>query len=437
MDASERSKPRHAAIQSGEESPQSQSCRLTSRYIFPGDGPPIEHGTLEITGGIVSAVHNRRDSSALDLGNAAIIPGLVNAHTHLEFSDLPSPIPPPVPFTDWVRGVVAYRRARSGSVAGIIQRGLEESLRAGTVCVGEIATAEASIVAFRSAKGRPFAERKATMAPHEVVFRELLGFAPENVEPQLAVARSFLDAETDWQSVLRRPDDDRVQFGLSPHAPYSVHPELFAKVAALAAERNVPLAVHLAETREELEFLDRGTGPLAAMLRAFGAWSDGVVSPGTRALDYLRLLERAPRVAVVHGNYLADDELEFLSRCENFSLVYCPRTHAYFRHEKHPWRKLLASGGNVAVGTDSRASNPDLSLWGELCFLRQSHPEMRDVDLLRLGTVNGAAALGLPGQCGSLHPGRSADLAVVELRGDGLFHEGNRIASVMIGGRWL
>jgi len=444
MDVSERRTPQGAPIQSGEESPHSEGCRLTARYIFPGDAPPIEDGTLEITGGVVTALHDRRDSSAVDLGNAAIIPGLVNAHTHLEFSDLASPIAPPVPFADWIRGIVAYRRARSGNVVEVILRGLEESLRAGTTCLGEIATADTS---------QGFSEIPGICeGPRGVVFRELLGFGPEHVEPQLAVARSFLvgqafQPDPDGRKTSQRvdqagkpdlrdqPDNNRVRLGLSPHAPYSVHPELFTQVAALAAERNVPLAVHLAETREELEFLDRGTGPLAEMMRAFGAWRDGVVSPGTRPLDSLRLLESAPCVAVVHGNYLADDELEFLSSRENFSLVFCPRTHAYFRHERHPWRKLQDLGGTVAIGTDSRASNPDLSLWDELCFLRRAHPDLSDVDLLRLGTVNGAAALGMQRQCGSLRLGRPADLAVVELRGEGLFDDRNRIASVMIGGR--
>jgi cytosine/adenosine deaminase-related metal-dependent hydrolase len=422
MDASERSAPQDQPIQSGDESPHSESCRLTARFIFPGDGPPIENGTVEITSGVVAAISARRDSSAHDLGNVAIIPGLVNAHTHLEFSDLTSPIAPPFPFADWIRGVVAHRRSRTANLTEIVQQGLDESLRAGATCVGEIATGDASldaIVAFRSAKGRA--------RPHAVVFRELLGFAPQTVEPQLAVARSFLDS---------RPAGGRIRLGLSPHAPYSVHPELFTKLAALAAERNVPLAVHLAETREELELLDRGTGPLVEMLRAFGAWRNGVVADGTRPMDYLRLLAGAPRVAVIHGNYLADDESHFLAGHENFALVYCPRTHAYFRHERHPWRRVTEAGGTVAIGTDSRASNPDLSLWAELCCLRRLCPDVSDAELLRLGTANSAAALGMQEHSGSLKPGRSADIAVIELRGAGLFDAANRVTRVMIGGEW-
>jgi len=96
-------------------------------------------------------------------------------------------------------------------------------------------------------------------------------------------------------------------------------------------------------------------------------------------------------------------------------VVYCPRTHAYFRHEPYPLPSLLAAGVNVAIGTDSRASNPDLSLWEELCYIRQHFGGLASADVLRMGTINGAVALGVDADFGSLTPGKSARLAIVPL----------------------
>lgn len=374
---------------------------FTARIVFPGDGEPIESGTVEFAGGVITAVHGRHDPRAERLGNVALLPGLVNAHTHLEFSDLPRPIEPALPFADWVRGVVSRRRNRTLQTAEIVGRGMREAAAGGTAVLGEIATDDD--VDARLSPG----------TPQVVMFRELLGFGPEETERQLQVARRFLDDA--GRVSARQPPDSLFRFGLSPHAPYSVHPELLGGAVELAKERNVPVAMHLAETREELEFLDRQTGPLVEMLKSFGAWHAGVVPPGSRPLEVLRVLAEAARGLVIHGNYLNGQEQRFLASCDNLSLVYCPRTHAYFSHDPHPWQDVLQRGGNVALGTDSRASNSDLSLWGELCFLRDRCPDVSDAELLRLGTINGAKALGVDEFAGSLAPGKRAEFALVEL----------------------
>jgi len=425
--------------------------RYTARYIFPGDAAPIENGTVEITGGTITAVINRRDSTAEDLGCAAIIPGLVNAHTHLEFSELPEPLKQsPVadapgspgsdtagsPFTAWIRSVVKHRSERPGELAPIIRQGIEECARTGTTLIGDIATDDDA------------AARYCAGGPHSVVFRELLGFTPQHVEGQLKLARRFL--ETQPPNAEHKSPGQRI--GLSPHAPYSVHPGLFRGAVQLAAEHNAPVAMHIAETQEERQLLHVGTGPLRDMLERFGVWQTDVLSPDTRPMDYLRVLSEAPAGLVIHGNYLDDDEQHFTAHHEHLSLVFCPRTHAAFRHPsrsanagiyRHPWRNILRDGGNVALGTDSRASNPDLSLWNELGFLRRRHPEaeLPDVELLRLATINGARALRLEDIAGSLTPGKSADLAVVALlppdhRRCSLFDPAHHITAVMCRGTW-
>ncbi len=177
----------------------------------------------------------------------------------------------------------------------------------------------------------------------------------------------------------------------------------------------VPLAFHLAESPQELELLQGGTGPFRGLLTDLGAWDASAIPHGTRPLDYLRPLADAPRALVIHGNYLDDEEIALVAEhAANMSLVYCPRTHAYFGHEPYPLARLLEAGVALALGTDSRASNPDLSLLAEMRHVAAGgHIPLEAV--LRLGTFNGAKALGLERDSGSLSPGKQADLCVVGL----------------------
>jgi cytosine/adenosine deaminase-related metal-dependent hydrolase len=394
--------------------------------LFPVDAEPIENGTIETdsTGRIV-ARHARDDPRAENLGNVAVIPGLVNAHTHLEFSGRDSPLSSGEPFTDWIRAVVAWRRGGSSNQAADVRCGLSELAVAGTTLVGEIAAGDWSL------------EQYSASGPRAVLFQELIGLLPEQREEQLVIARRHL---SDGQV----GGTGRLLAGLSPHAPYSVHPQLFGELVDLANTQHAPLAIHLAETAAELELLDRGTGPFVELLREFGVWREDVIPSGSRPLDYLRRLEPLQHALVIHGNYLSDEEIDFLSGHENLAVVYCPRTHAYFGHREHPWRKLIASGARVAVGTDGRASNPDLSLWRELCFLRKHHPQVDARKLLELGTIDGARALGLDAETGSLTIGKRADLTVVSLDARTgsdpyavLIDDANRIVGTMCDGCWI
>jgi cytosine/adenosine deaminase-related metal-dependent hydrolase len=203
---------------------------------------------------------------------------------------------------------------------------------------------------------------------------------------------------------------------LSPHAPYTVHPELLAGCAELAQRFGVPLAMHLAESREELELLQSQSGGFRDLLNELNVWSSEAFRSGGRVLDYLRPLSAAPRALVIHGNYLDREEIAFLAgHARRMSVVYCPRTHDYFRHEPYPLSQMLAGGVALALGTDSRASNPDLSLFEEMRFVARRHPALAPKQVLDLGTIGGARALGIEGETGSLTPGKRADLAIVAL----------------------
>ncbi|WP_339910831.1 amidohydrolase family protein [Symmachiella dynata] len=387
-----------------------------ARWVFPGDGPPLERGVIEIEAGRITAVHDRAVSAAHDLGDVAIVPGLVNAHTHLEFSDLKQPIAPALPFTDWIRALVANRRSRDASTSAVAA-GKREAERTGTTLLGEIASPGWEAVEFFPPAARV------------VVFQEILGLAAAQHDPQLALASEH----------LQQPQQDRLIYGLSPHAPYSVRPALYAALVQLAVEHQCPLAVHLAETRAELELLNSGSGEFVDMLCEFGVWDPTAIPAVSRPLDYLRPLADVEHALAIHGNYLDDEEIAFLSAHPNITVVYCPRTHAYFGHEPHPWQRMLQAGVSVAIGTDSRGSNPDLSLWRELQFLRRTFPEVDPVELLALGTINGARALGLDGEIGTLRPGKSADMAVVALNeaAGELFAPETEVTATMCGGDWI
>jgi len=377
-------------------SERSSTISITARYVFPVAGPPLAGGCVTIRGERIESVGPQPVADAVDLGNVAILPGLVNTHTHLEFSDLDAPLGKPgMPLPEWIRLVVAARRAAAADSAAAIARGLAESARCGTTTIGEIATGGWSEPALRN-------------APAELVaFYETIGLTADRVAERLADAEQF---------VTRTHEAVGWRGGLSPHAPYSVHPELVVGLARLASSAGLPVAMHLAETREELELLRTGGGPFREMLVALGAWDPTAIPRGTRILEYLQVLAAAPRALVIHGNYLESDEIEYIAmHPQRMAVVYCPRTHAYFGHERYPLARLLALGASVALGTDSRASNPDLSVLAEMRHVARQFPAISPEMVLRLGTIAGARALGCADEVGTLEAGKLANLAIVSL----------------------
>jgi aminodeoxyfutalosine deaminase len=372
-----------------------------ARYVFPVTGPPIPGGIVRIAGGRIVAVSaNGAGPPPVDLGNVAILPGLVNAHTHLEFSDLARPLGTAGnPLPNWIGRVVAHRRAAGERSVDYRPGGLAEIARGGATSVGEIAT-------------QPWPDPAADSPPADVtVFWEVLGLTPAQFDERIGAVKTHF--ERVW------PAWAGAQPGLSPHAPYSVHPVLLARALQRAIAAGVPVAMHLAESREELELLADGAGPFRRMLEELGVWSPEVFSGGRRPLDYLKLLADAPRALVIHGNYLNREETDFLAANRaRMSLVYCPRTHAYFAHKRYPLASRLERGVNVALGTDSRASNPDLSLLAEMRFVARSHANVPPDKVLEMATLAGARALGTSKETGSLEVGKLANLAVVALKDD-------------------
>ncbi len=402
---------------------------LKARWVFPVEGLPLESAVVEVEGSRIVAVYAGDHPRATDLGNTAIIPGLINAHTHLEFSDLENPLGPAVPFTDWIRSVMKSRFESSVSVQPKIQQGIKECLESGTTCLGEIATSSESLHILD--QGSP--------APRAVVFRECLGFSADRIPEQERIAAQFFE-EFPCQ------DDARfIQSGLSPHAPYSVHPDLYLSLVNQARNQGAPVAVHLAETLDELKMLKQKQGPFVELLTDLRLWDPDILREDVRMLDYLAPLAELTCALAVHGNYFGEAEIEFLKQTPQISVVYCPRTHHYFGHTPHPWLNMIEQGVNVALGTDSRASNPDLSFWNELLFLRKQFSDVATGLILECGTLAGARALGLSQDIGSLVVGKQADLALIRLDdgsnhlagSDLLLNSRSHVSRVMLNGVWI
>jgi cytosine/adenosine deaminase-related metal-dependent hydrolase len=371
----------------------------------------MDGGSVTVHAGRIVDVGGGGGRRTAELEHLAILPGLVNAHTHLEFSRLTQPLAAPaVEFADWIRRAVQYRLEQARSEAGgdtpkddvrqpALQAGLAECLEHGATHVGEIAAPDAS-----PADRNVYASQRGGVT----VFQELLGLSADRVGELLGLARSFVQ-DPIWTNSQVRP-------GLSPHAPYTVHPELLAGAARLSSRAGVPVAMHLAESVDEIELLASHSGPLVQLLTDLDAWDPAALPRGMQPLDCLERLSQAHKALVIHGNFLTDEEVEYLAaRRGRMSLVYCPRTHAYFGHGDYPLAARLAAGVQVCLGTDSRASNPDLSLWAEMQYVAARHPDVAPAAVAEMATMAGARALGLDAELGSIQVGKRADLVLVRI----------------------
>jgi aminodeoxyfutalosine deaminase len=260
------------------------------------------------------------------------------------------------------------------------------------------------------------------------VFFEFLGIGPDAIASVEQAAFEWLD---------RSSNSENCRAGLSPHAPYSTHEVLYVSAIAEAAARALPLATHLAETTDELEFLDKGSGSFLSFLKELGVWRPERWT--MQLADYLaELAVPGTPFLIAHGNYLPPD----LPIAPHGTVVYCPRTHAAFGHAPFPLRQFLDCGVRVALGTDSLASNPDLDLLAEMRFVHGRFTDLPGDQLLRMGTLSGAEALGWSADTGSITAGKSADLAVVQLQGGDeephrlLFEAAAAVSRTMFRGAW-
>ena len=379
--------------------------RYHAAWILPVSQPPIRDGWLAVDRGRVVALGSagRRaladGAREVDLGDVAIMPGLVNAHTHLELSYLRDEVPPASEFVTWIRGVMAARRRRPDpgvpEILDAVDRALAESVACGTAIVGDISN---TLVAFGPLSRSPLAG---------VLFYELIRFNAADPVALVAKAVQQLEALT---------PTDKVRTSLAAHAPYSVAPLVFREIRrALDRHPFAPVSVHLSESTEEVEFIRSGGGPWRALLEEIGSWDPAWVPPGgspVQFLDESGFLDA--RVLAVHGVQMTTSDLDRLV-ARGATVVTCPRSNGHTGAGAPPIEDFYNYGVNVAVGTDSLASAPDLKVFAELATLRARAPTVSAGALLDSATRQGARALGFDADYGTIEPGKRARLLAITI----------------------
>jgi len=372
---------------------------VSAEWVVPVTRPPIQDGAILIRGDLVAEVGSRAELVAArpaepvyDLGRCTVLPGLVNAHTHLALSVLHGVVPS-APFHEWLPRVVrAMQALTTDDFAASSAAGAQLAIASGTTVVGDIAY---------SACSATIAEQAGLAGVH---FFEVLGLEPNDASARLADAGYLEDSHA------RR--SDRVRHGISAHSPYTASPALISALHERAAAQSVPFAVHLAESPAEVQLLFDGTGPLAATAaRSIAQFQP----PGTTPARYLDRLGALDGTLAVHCVHTADDTALIAEKCAGIAL--CPRSNTYLQVGDAPVAALEAAGARIALGTDSLASNHDLDLFEEARALRVLAPGLTAERIVRMMTIDGAVALGLRQRFGALEPGTSADLAAFAVAG--------------------
>lgn len=362
------------------------------------EGPPIANGVVTIEASRIAGVGTASTGTVVDLGHVAMLPALVNAHTHFELSYLHGRVPPSTNFGEWVRTVMAIRREHADpahpDIVDAARAAIADARAAGTGLVGDISNTLATTSLLSDAG----------MAAQ--VFHELTGFTEPDPLARVREARARADAA--------RSGDVRVS--VAPHAPYSVSPALFRAVREdIDAHHAAVSTVHLGESPEEVEWLRRGTGALRQVLEALGRWPADWEPPDASAVGYLSELGFLDsRVLAVHGVQFDGDDLSRL-RALGVTLVSCPRSNVYVGVGSPPLEVFYAMDVEVAFGTDSLASVATVSLFDELAEARRIAPRVPARRLLESATRIGARALGFGDDFGTLEPGKRAAVIAVQV----------------------
>ena len=382
--------------------------RYHAAWILPISEPPIRDGWLAVDRGRVVALGaaGKRvladGAQVVDLGDVAVMPGLVNAHTHLELSYLRDEVPPASQFVTWIRGVMKARRERPDpggqEILDAVESALKEAEACGTAIVGDISN---TLVTFGPLTRSSLAA---------VVFYELIRFNAPDPEAVVASALTDLDALA---------ATERVRVSLAAHAPYSVAPLVLRAIRrAVDREPFMPYSIHVSESAEEVEFIRNGGGAWRTLLEEIGSWDPAWVPPGGTPVQFLDdsgFLDG--RLLAVHGVQMTTADLDRLV-ARGTTLVACPRSNGHTGAGAPPIEDFYNYGVKVAVGTDSLASAPDLNVFAELATMRALAPTVSAGALLDSATRQGARALGFDRDYGTIEPGKSGRLLAVEVPAD-------------------
>jgi aminodeoxyfutalosine deaminase len=405
---------------------------LRARIVLPVGRAPIENGAVVISGNRIVAVGAwpeiaaQFSEPAVDLGAAILLPGLVNAHCHLDYTEMIG-LPPPRYFSDWIKSLLVLKAGASYTdYAKAWLNGATMLTRTGTTTVADIeAVPELLPDVWNSTPLRVASFLEMTGVKSGRSTEDILGEASVKVE-SLKTQRGLV--------------------GLSPHALYSTSPALLEKSARLAREKKWRLTTHVAESSEEFEMYTRRRGNMFDWLERQRDTSD--CGRGTPIAQVERCGLLGENFLAVHANYLEPADIAALARSGS-SVVHCPRSHAYFKHQRFCYEELTSAGVNVCLGTDSLASvavaprsKPELNLFTEMRHFAAAHPAVAPAKIIAMATRNGARALGWQGRVGELSAGCLADIIAVPFSGATpeaeaavIAHSGN-VAASMIDGQW-
>lgn len=384
---------------------------LTANYVVPIVAPPIEEGGVAIDGSEMVAVGKSAeifaqfpDAEIEDFGDAAILPGFVNCHSHLELTSMRGSLDDVEhDFPAWLlklndmRAKLSEQQIREAAVAGAV-----EGIQAGVTCFGDIG--RYGVAGFEALK---------SVGLRGVLFQET-EFSADN-----ATAGSDFKKLIEKFESLRETETDLVKVGISPHSPYTVSPQLFELIADYAVKNNVRLTIHAAESKDENELLRDGTGFLTDVYKKYGVtWQSPHCSP-IEYLDRLGVLRAKPLLA--HCVTVSESDIELIAKSGS-SIAHCTKSNAKFGHGYAPFETFLDAGIAVGFGSDSVASNNICDILEESRFAaltaRNRENSKRFIsakEMLETATLGGAGALQLDDKIGTLEPGKQADILVVSL----------------------
>ncbi len=399
---------------------------VAADWLIPLESEPIPNGFLVIANGVIQFIGNElpskyRSAMRFNLDGFAILPGLINSHCHLEFSDLDGPIPAGDSFPDWIRRLLTYRKSQSDhpehtapARRQAITRGVRESYETGVRWIVDMTTQPWEAAWIQDAVSEVLAGIPPGLAPNgPIVIQpclELLDITQHRLEETLAFALKQAGA----------PEEEQLgRMGYAPHAPYTASRQMTQLAATRSRLEHRLVTMHLAESMDELEWLENRKGSFSELLGPIV--SDTYFAELGQISEHVQTLTNAWRATIAHGNYLSQNDLfDLATHSKNMAIVHCPRTHAHFGHRHganpvYPLAERIASGIRHFLGTDSRASNPDLNLWSEAQRVRVEHPSLACLRILKMITTDAAEFLGIVNRYGAIRVNQPATLTAIKL----------------------
>lgn len=380
-----------------------------AEWILPANGQIIEKGAVLVKDGMIFDILNQEqlknfeNYEIIDYGKSVITPGFINLHTHLQFTDLNQnniQNQSPIDFINWIKELMSqYSRLDMPQKENAVKKGIEEALLSGTTCIGQVSKELFDI--FNSSKIRAYLFLEAFSNNEETSKLEF-----ENLKEKI--------------NIIQQNKSELVDVGISPHSIYNVHPALWKKIAEFAKENDLLIQTHLAESKAETEWLEKGYSDID-LIHKFVGWDK--ITPIKTGLDPVEYLEElgifqilGNNLILTHLNQLPEKSFEILAKY-NVNVVHCPRSNMILHNKTIDINKIQSLNNladKIGIGTDSKFSNYDLNIINEAKFIKNS-TGLDSLKLLDMLTINAAGILRLDNKIGSLEKGKEADFLVFKL----------------------